>query len=151
MPKRMPATVVQQPEATILPNEALAGSATISDLSPTAIASPEKDAATASGPLVDPFGPRARTTSEPVAELPAVPESVDTMRLSAIWTQRDQTYVLINGEIHQAGDEISRFRIESATQEGVWVAHWKGRDFLIVGSNLTLTTPGRLPHTEAPL
>jgi peptidyl-prolyl cis-trans isomerase A (cyclophilin A) len=41
--------------------------------------------------------------------------------------------------------------IESATQDGVWVAHWKGRDFLALGTDFTLVTPGRAPMRAASL
>jgi hypothetical protein len=93
-------------------------------------------------PLRDPFA--ARTKALPasvIAEQAAVPDSVDTLRLSAIWIQGANTFVLINGAIRQAGDAFSRFKIESATREGVWVTHWKGRDFLSLGSDFTLITP----------
>jgi len=98
----------------------------------------------------DPFASRAKPVVEAVtAEV--VPETVDTVRLSAIWTQDGATFILINGQIHQAGDEISRIKIESATQDGVWVAHWKGRDFLTLGSDFTLVTPGQRASAGARL
>jgi hypothetical protein len=90
------------------------------------------------GPLRDPFAVRAKVeTVEKISE----PDFVDTLHLSAIWTQGGQTLVLLNDHICQGGDEIGRVKIESATQEGVWITHWKGRDFLSIGANFTLNTP----------
>ena len=100
----------------------------------------------------DPFASRPKEVSEVgLEDQTVVNDSVDTVRLSAIWTQEGRTYVLINGRIHEAGDEIARFKIESVTQDGVWVAHWKGRDFLPVGSDFTLVTPGQKTLTAASL
>jgi hypothetical protein len=100
---------------------------------------------------VDPFAPRKSAAPLSLTEEPAVPDFVDTVKLSAIWTQEGRTYVVINDTIHEAGDEISRIRIESATQHGVWVAHWKGRDFVALGDDFTLVTPGGKTMTAAKL
>lgn len=90
----------------------------------------------------DPFAPRAKEeTATAAAEKPAVPDLVDTMHLSALWTQSGATYTLINDRICQVGDKIGRLKIESATQEGVWISHWKGRDFVSLGGDFTLKTP----------
>jgi hypothetical protein len=89
----------------------------------------------------DPFAARPRP--EVVAEPPAEPDLVDRLHLSAIWTQANATLVLINERICAPGDEIGRLKIESATQEGVWVTHWKGRDFLALGADFVLHTPAR--------
>lgn len=92
----------------------------------------------------DPFAVRAKLAApEANAEEVKVPDVVDTVRLSAIWSQEGHTYLLINGHIHEVGDELSRLRIESATTDGVWLAHWKGRDFLALGADFTLVTPAR--------
>jgi hypothetical protein len=92
----------------------------------------------------DPFAVRAKSVApEPAAEEAKVPDVVDTVRLSAIWIQEGRTYLLINGQIHEVGDELARLRIESATTDGVWLAHWKGRDFLALGADFTLVTPAR--------
>jgi len=88
--------------------------------------------------LRDPFAVRAKTE---VGEKLVEPDVVDTVHLSAIWTQDGQTLVLINDRILQGGDEIGRIKIESATPDGVWISHWKGRDFLSIGGNFTLNTP----------
>jgi hypothetical protein len=99
----------------------------------------------------DPFAPRNKTDSLNLHPEPAVPDFVDTVKLSAIWTQEGRTYVVINDTIHEAGDAISRITIESATQHGVWVAHWKGRDFVALGDDFTLVTPGGKTMTAASL
>lgn len=91
----------------------------------------------------DPFAARPRETATQLREQTTVPDSVDTLKLSAIWTQEGRTFVIINGQIHQVGDEISRIKIESASPDGVWLAHWKGRDFMTLGSDFTLVTPSR--------
>jgi len=87
----------------------------------------------------DPFAMREKT--EAVAQTEALPDVVDKVHLSAIWTQDGHTLVLINDHICQGGDEIGRVKIESATAEGVWISHWKGRDFLAIGGNFVLSTP----------
>lgn len=133
---------------TALQGEPLANSTANEPGQPTVVEAMKELAVTTV--LTDPFASRIKPVVETVvAEV--VPEVVDTVRLSAIWTQDGATYILINGQIHQAGDEISRIKIESATQEGVWVAHWKGRDFLTLGSDFTLVTPGQRASAGARL
>jgi len=90
----------------------------------------------------DPFAARGRTEASQDAKVVEA-DLVDTVHLSAIWTQNNTTLVLINDRISQAGDEFGRIKIESATQEGVWVTHWKGRDFLSLGGDFTLRTPAQ--------
>jgi hypothetical protein len=99
--------------------------------------------------LRDPFA--ARVHPEAASAEPVVPDSVDTVLLSALWTQDGETLALINGRILQPGDEIGRLKIESASQEGVWVAHWKGRDFISLGGTFTLKTPAVRPAARSPL
>jgi hypothetical protein len=90
----------------------------------------------------DPFSTRTKAAVlTSLGDQNPVPDAVDTLRLSAIWIQGATTFVVINGSIRQAGDEFSRFKIESTTRDGVWVTHWKGRDFLALGADFTLTTP----------
>ena len=90
----------------------------------------------------DPFAHHAHAEAAAVAEAkPKAPDAVDTLHLSALWTQGGETFTLINDRICQAGDEIGRLKIESATQEGVWITHWKGRDFISLGGDFTLKTP----------
>ena len=93
--------------------------------------------------LLDPFALRQRSEDAVVAEKAAAPDFVEHLHLSAIWTQDRTTLVLINDRICQAGDEFGRLKIESATQAGVWVTHWKGRDFLLLGGDFTLRTPAK--------
>jgi len=88
----------------------------------------------------DPFAQRAKDETAAVEKIVA-PDLVETVHLSALWTQSGATFTLINDRICQAGDEIGRLKIESATQEGVWITHWKGRDFLALGGDFTLRTP----------
>ena len=83
----------------------------------------------------DPFGELPRP------EAAAVLTDTDTVRLSAIWTQNGETFVLIDGHVLQAGDRLGRLRIESATQEGVWIGHGRTRDFISFGRTATLITP----------
>ena len=87
----------------------------------------------------DPFAAKIKA-SESVEKAPE-PDLVDSVHLSAIWTQDGHTLVLINDRICQGGDEIGHLKIESATQEGVWLSHWKGRDFISIGGNFTLNSP----------
>lgn len=90
----------------------------------------------------DPFALRERAEAAGVADATVLaPDSVETVHLSALWTQRGETFTLINDRICQAGDVIGRLKIESATQEGVWLTHWKGRDFIALGRDFTLRTP----------
>lgn len=99
--------------------------------------------------LRDPFAERVHPKI--VSAEPAEPDSVDTLVLSALWTQNGETWVLINGRILQPGDYIGRLKIESASQEGVWVAHWKGRNFISLGGTFTLTTPASRSASLSPL
>ncbi len=91
----------------------------------------------------DPFSSRAKTvtaSAAPVEKAPA-PDVVETVRLTALWTQDGGTYALINDRICRVGDKLGRITLETATQDGVWVTHWKGRDFIALGAAFTLTTP----------
>lgn len=90
----------------------------------------------------DPFSPRAKATVvQAVGEKVLPPDIVETIRLTALWTQDGTTYALINNRIHCVGDRVGSLTVDTATQDGVWVTHWKGRDFLALGGSFTLTTP----------
>jgi hypothetical protein len=91
----------------------------------------------------DPFSTRAKAAPAVVAQVEKAPppDLVETIRLTALWTQNGETYALINDRICRAGDKLGRLTLETATHEGVWVTHWKGRDFLAIGAAFTLTTP----------
>ncbi len=95
-------------------------------------------------PMKDPFAIRIKV--DPAAEKVEIPDAVESVHLSAVWSQEGKTLVLINDRIFQKGDEIGRIKIESASEEGVWLSHWKGRDFLRVGDNFILNTPGVRPR-----
>jgi len=90
----------------------------------------------------DPFAQRHRGEIETVVAAKVIaPALVDTLHLSALWTQGGETYSLINDRICQVGDEIGRLKIESASQDGVWVTHGKGRNFISLGGDFILKTP----------
>jgi hypothetical protein len=138
----MPASTVQQ-----LATAALASTEapTVSEL-PTSEAPPlsawdalKQIASTIA--LRDPFAIRSTTEPTRVAEKQPDPDFVDTAHLSGIWTQNGATLILINDQIHNIGESIGRFKIESASQEGVWLEHWKGRTFLALGKSFVLKTP----------
>jgi hypothetical protein len=143
-----PTFAVQAVETT---EEPQSDAAPVAETAPMSVAEALAQLASLTTPR-DPFAGPVKVTDESAAsESTVVSDIVDTVKLSAIWTQGGQTYVLINGRIHQAGDEISRIKILSADQKGVWVGHWKGRDFMAVGSAFTLVTPGQKELTVAKL
>lgn len=92
--------------------------------------------------LRDPFVSRNAVTAAPT-ETVVEPDLTDRVAVSAVWIQDGTTYVLINNQVHRVGDRLGRFTLESANRDGVWVRHWKGRDFVAVGGDFTLTTPAR--------
>jgi hypothetical protein len=96
----------------------------------------------AAAPARDPFGVPVRTEAT-LAEKVALPDLIDTVHLSAIWTQDGATLVLLNDQIMELGEQIGRLKVEKANEEGVWVSHWKGRDFIALGTSFTLKTPAR--------
>jgi hypothetical protein len=101
-----------------------------------------------SNALRDPFVYRPKEVAPVVlTEKTRQPDIVETIRLTALWTQGGRTWALINGRAHQAGDEIGRLTIETATPDGVWVTHWKGRDFVEIGAHFTLVTPAEEPKS----
>jgi hypothetical protein len=147
-----PVVVPQETEIaeTFAPGE-VPGEETIAEDGAPASVEEALKAVAVTGMLRDPFAGRPKVALIALSSEPVVPDIVDTIKLSAIWTQEGRTYVLINGRIHQAGDEISKITIESATQDGVWLAHWKGRDFISVGADFTLVTPDRSAMRAASL
>ena len=92
----------------------------------------------------DPFTPRAKFAAAVVAQAEKTlpPDLIETVRLTALWTQQGETYALINDRVCRVGDKIGRLTLQSATQDGVWMTHWNGRDFIGLGKAFTLTTPG---------
>jgi hypothetical protein len=91
--------------------------------------------------LRDPFA--VKTKAVEIVEKAPEPDVVDTVHLSALWMQDGQTLALINDHICETGDQIGHLKFESATQDGVWISHWKGRDFLKIGGDFTLSTPAK--------
>jgi hypothetical protein len=93
----------------------------------------------------DPFA--LRTSAEPVNihQEKEEPDLLDSAHLTGVWTQNGTTLVLINDHIRNIGDSIGRLTIESASQEGIWLTHWKGRTFLALGKSYVLRTPARQP------
>lgn len=102
-----------------------------------------------SGTSRDPFRPRARPEAAPVV-IPekAGPDAVDTVRLTALWSQGGVTYLLVNDHIMKTGDQIGHVTLDTVTADGVWLTHWKGRSFLNIGDTFTLTTPARQPSAQ---
>jgi len=90
----------------------------------------------------DPFAvSQVAQPTQSVEVKPEEPDLVDTVRLSCLWTQNGATLMLINDRIHNTGDTIGHLTIESASPQGVWLAHTKGRAFLEIGKTFVLKTP----------
>jgi len=87
----------------------------------------------------DPFG--FAPIAPMVMATPAVPEQVETLRLTAIWGQGPVMLLLINDRVCEVGDRIGQIAIESATMDGAWLSHRQGRDFLPFGEVFSLVTP----------
>lgn len=136
---------------TVAPNVAVAPS--VSSATPAAAAPSlvqlyrSIDVLTFASAARDPFA----LPLKPAGEAPLVKtverEIEETVRLTATWSQAGNTWVLINGKIFRPGDAVGRMTIESATRDGVWVSHWRGREFVAIGQKLTLKTPARLVST----
>ncbi|MBK9991198.1 MAG: hypothetical protein IPP19_10810 [Verrucomicrobia bacterium] len=94
----------------------------------------------------DPFASR---NVQPAATVETVeqPDLLDSVHLTGIWSQNGATLLLLNNRVTQVGDTIGRITIESADPDGVWLTHWKGRDFLTVGKIFVLRTPVRRAST----
>lgn len=92
--------------------------------------------------LRDPFASKTKAVAVTVERVPE-PDISETLRVSAIWIQDGSSYVLANQHIYKIGDRVGRCTLESANRDGVWVSHWKGRDFVAIGTAFTLTTPAR--------
>lgn len=92
--------------------------------------------------LPDPFAPRRARANEAAPEIREVgPDQIETVKLSAIWEQDGVAFVLLNGRVCQAGDVVGRMTVASIEGEGIWLTHWKGRDFVRLGQEFTLITP----------
>jgi hypothetical protein len=98
----------------------------------------------------DPFAARVVQTAAAV-ETVELPDQIDTAHLSAVWSQNGATLLLVNERMSKVGDVIGRLTIESASQNGIWLTHWKGRDFLTVGKTFILKTPAtQQVHASTP-
>jgi hypothetical protein len=97
----------------------------------------------------DPFAPR------PGARLAAAaarrPEVVESIHVSALWTEHEASLALINDQIRGPGEAVGHLRIASVSQDGVWVTHGAARDFIPLGGNFTLRTPAPPPPEHLPL
>lgn len=120
-------------------SSAAAGSEVAASPAPVSVSEALRTLPIAANPR-DPFAPKLKTAETQIAKI-ILPDLVDKVHLSALWTQDGATLALINDQICQAGDEVGRIKIESTTQDGVWVTHWKGRDFIALGGDFTLNTP----------
>ena len=87
----------------------------------------------------DPFGARPST------------QNLMALSLSAIWTERGATLVVLNDRILRAGDAIGRWQIESATNEGVWISHGQARHFLALGETISVNLADAPPAPAASL
>jgi len=94
--------------------------------------------------IPDPFAHRETTVvagePEPAAG-PVAPDQVDAITLTAVWRQGQVALALVNDRILRAGDTIGRLTIDEVAIEGIWVSHWKGRDFVAFGAAFRLLTP----------
>jgi hypothetical protein len=91
--------------------------------------------------LRDPFAVKIKINE--IVEKAPEPDVVDTVHLSAIWLQDGHALALINDHICEAGDQIGRMKLESASQDGIWLSHWRGRNFVKLGGDFTLNTPAK--------
>lgn len=89
----------------------------------------------------DPFASRHTQVTAQAEPVEQRPDLVDTARLTAVWTQNGATLLVVNDRIAKVGETFGRLTIESANRDGIWLTHWKGRDFLAVGQSFILKTP----------
>lgn len=99
--------------------------------------------------LRDPFRARAVAPPAVTVEKAKAPDPTESVNVSAVWVQGNVTYALINRRVYQVGDHIGGLILESANRDGIWLSHWKGRDFVAVGGAFTLATPVQQPETVA--
>lgn len=105
--------------------------------------------------LPDPFSHRGATlvAGDPeVVPGPAIPDVAEAIHVSALWTQAGASLALVNNRIVHAGDVIGRLTVAEISRDGVWVSHWKGRDFVRCGADFTLLTPatGNVASVSSP-
>jgi hypothetical protein len=103
--------------------------------------------------IPDPFSRRGINVvaGEPVPEAaPVLPDEKDTILLTAVWQQGGDHLALVNNRIVRAGEKVGRITIDEITVDGIWVSHWKGRNFVTFGSEFTLLTPAGSEPAPAP-
>lgn len=100
----------------------------------------------------DPIAPsyKEADSTAAVSETLRGADETESLRLTAIWEQGATLLLVINNHIQEVGDRIGRLTIESADIEGVWLTHWKGRDFLPFGGEFTLVTPASQSANSTP-
>jgi len=98
--------------------------------------------------LPDPFGaPRApRMSTSPATDAPSTPGETapgisESVRLTALWSQDADHFAVLGGRICRPGDTLGSITLDAIADDGVWLSHWKGRDFLPLGESFTLITP----------
>lgn len=97
-----------------------------------------------SGPPRNPFLARIKPAATGAnLERPQQPDESESVNVGAVWIQAGSSFALVNGRIVRAGERVGRVEIESVNRDGIWLTHWKGRDFVPVGGGFTLTTPAR--------
>lgn len=96
-------------------------------------------------PTRDPFAvSKPAQSAKPADErVSDEPDLIDTVHLTALWTQDGATLIYLNDHIQHVGDTIGRLTIDSATPQGIWLSHAKGKTFLETGKTFTLKTPAR--------
>ena len=69
-------------------------------------------------PARDPFSVRTKAAPATVVQVEKAPppDLVETIRLTALWTQRGETYALINDRICRVGDKLGRLTVETAAR-----------------------------------
>jgi len=132
------------------PPESAAPDGTPTKSGPISIQAALKELTAAPSPHRDPFLSRNAVTAA-ATEKASSPDLTESVSVSAIWIQSGTTYVLINNRVYHVGDRIGRLTVESANRDGIWVTHWKGRDFVAVGGAFTLVTPARQAAAELSL
>lgn len=91
--------------------------------------------------LPDPFAPRRPRSDDAAGNEEKLPDLTETLRLAAIWQQEGEQLAFVNGRIVHAGETIGRLTLDTFERDGIWLTHWKGRDFLRLGGEFTLITP----------
>lgn len=127
-----------------VPADPAEGEFTVTDKSPDGLNRAMADL-TKAADLRDPFTPISVRAAIATPVEVAFPDIVETVHLSAIWSQAGTTFVLLNGRICQIGDEIGRLKVESATTDGVWLTHGQSRSQVMLGNDFTLRIPGTGP------